>query len=82
LGGARRLDLALTALMTGLAYRPEGFPLVGSHGLRVAKTESVPSGDDAGDVPALTLYFQIADTGEVVLWWIEETLDEDWDLPF
>jgi hypothetical protein len=76
LGGARRIDAALTALMTGLSFRPEGFPLVGPHGLRIAKTELTPSdGDD--EVPGLVLYFQISDTGTVILHWIEEALDEE-----
>ena len=29
LGGAQGIDPVLTALYTGLAYRPEGFPLAG-----------------------------------------------------
>jgi len=71
LGGARRIDQALTSLMSGLAYHPEGFPLVGDYGLRIAKTDPTP--DDDGDmIPALRLYFQIADTGTVVLRWLEE----------
>jgi hypothetical protein len=81
LGGARRIDKALTVLMSGLGFRPEGFPVVGDHGLRIAKTEAV-SDDDAGEIiPPLRLYFQIADTGVVVLWWLEEIPSDD-DLPF
>jgi hypothetical protein len=80
LGGARRIDLALTSLMSALAFRPEGFPLVGDHGLRIAKTESIPD-DDGSMIPPLRLYFQISDAGVVVLWWIEE-IPGDEDITF
>jgi hypothetical protein len=76
LGGARRIDLALTTLMSALSFRPEGFPLVGDFGLRIAKTDPISVGDDV--IPALRLYFQISDTGIVILWWLEEVpLDEE-----
>ena len=76
LGGARRIDAALTTLMTALAFRPEGFPLVGDHGLRIAKTESIPLADNQ-TIPPLRLYFQISDAGTVILWWIEGIPRED-----
>ena len=76
LGGARRIDLALTSLMSALSFRPEGFPLVGDFGLRIAKTDPIGIGSDV--IPPLRLYFQISDTGIVVLWWIEEVpLDDE-----
>jgi hypothetical protein len=77
LGGAYRIDRALTALMSGLAFWPEGFPLVGDHGLRIAKTEEFYDMDYKVMVPAFRLYFQIHDDGAVVLWWIERIPDED-----
>ena len=81
LGGARRIDKALEVLADALARRPEGFPLVGDHGLRVARTDAIWD-DAAGNViPPLRLYFQIADRGEVLLWWIEEIPKDD-ELPF
>ena len=53
--------------MTALAFRPEGFPLVGDHGLRIAKTEPILDDDDDGStIPPLRLYFQISETGTVV----------------
>ena len=76
LGGAERIDIALTSLMAALAFRPEGFYLVGEHGLRIAKTEATPDGE-GGTIPPLRLYFQISDTGTVVLWWIEEIPRDD-----
>ena len=62
--------------MSALSFRPEGFPLVGDFGLRIGKTDPIYVGDDV--IPALRLYFQISDTGMVILWWIEEVpLDEE-----
>jgi hypothetical protein len=81
LGGAKRIDLALTSLMTALAFRPEGFPLVGDHGLRLAKTDAIFDPKQGEFIPPLRLFFQIADVGDVVLWWIEESPDDN-ELPF
>jgi hypothetical protein len=61
--------------MTALAFHPEGFPLVGDHGLRIAKTDEIPDPEDV--IPPLRLYFQVSDVGTVVLWWIEEIPIDD-----
>lgn len=75
LGGAKRIDAALTAVMTGISYRPEGFPLVGDTGLRIAKT--VPIQFEQGTIPALRVYFEVIDENIVVLWWIEAAPVDD-----
>lgn len=59
----------MTAVMTGLSFRPEGFPLVDDTGLRVAKTVPVQFSEEA--IPALRVYFNILDENVVVLWWVE-----------
>jgi len=82
LGGAQKLDAVLTAFYTGLVYRPEGFPLAGDSGLRIAKTESYFDLETGELFPPYRLYFFImSDSGNVHLIWIEEIPDED-ELPF
>jgi hypothetical protein len=81
LGGAQRIDLALTSLMTALSFRPEGFPLVGDYGMRLAKTDAIFDPKQNDSVPPLRLFFQISDTGTVILWWLEEIPYDD-EIPF
>jgi hypothetical protein len=65
--------------MTALAFRPEGFPLVGDYGLRIAKTDTIFDGADV--ITPLRLYFQISEAGIVALWWLEEIPVDD-EIPF
>ena len=77
LGGAQRIDKALTALWSGLAFWPEGFDLVGEHGVRIAKTDEIVVDNGADVIPRLRLYFRISDLGEVILLWIEEIPEDE-----
>lgn len=82
LGGAQKLDKVLTALYTGLGYRPEGFKDAGDSGLKIAKTDPYFDTERGEFMPQYRLYFHIMnDVGTVVLWWLEEVPDDD-ELPF
>lgn len=81
LGGAPRIDKALTAIMGVIAYRPEVLPLIGRIGWRLIKTDPYVDIDTGEQIPALRVYFQLSDAGDVWLWWIEEMPHDD-EIPF
>ena len=77
LGGTELVDIALSAIMDGLANRPEGFDLVpGYEPIRIAKTDRV-SRPIVGDIPALRVWFLIPSETLVALLYVDKLPEEE-----
>lgn len=75
LGGSKRVDAALEAILDALTLRPEGFDLVPGWGsIRIAKTVTATQAGE--EVPAVRLWFTIVDENVVSLLYVEKIEDD------